>query len=216
MFESCLEIRDFFSDYLDGCCSRESTRSLRFHLQYCAACREELERAEGLQAALRELPRQPVPRFADLNLKVRVSQELNRNLAVRLLVRVQNLVQDGWLPASGGLAVALVSFCLFLGALAVPVNTGPDVPLWFETPAQVLALAPMNFDTGDEPVTVVTDIDATGRAISYTVVSGKSSPALDRHLDRLLHSSRFLPATWFGKPTQGKVVLALREITVRG
>lgn len=216
MFESCLEIRDYFSDYLDGCCSRETTRSVRFHLQYCGACRDELERAESVQIALSELPRRAVPAAADLRLKVRVSQELNRNLAARLIVRVQNLVQDGLLPASGGFAVALVCFCLFLGALAVPVNTGPEVPLWFETPAQVLTLAPFAFEPGGEPVTVVTDIDADGRAIGFTVVSGQSSPALTRQLDQLLHSSRFLPATWFGKPTEGKVVLALREVTVRG
>lgn len=172
--------------------------------------------AQVLQSALRELPRRLVPSDADLRLKVRVSQELNRNLAGRLLVRVENLAQPGFLAACGGLAAALICFALFLGILAIPPTKGPDVPLSFETPAQVLTLAPLDFSTGRRPVIVVTDIDAAGQVISYRVVSGQTSPILMRHLDRLIYSSRFSPATSFGKPTQGKVVLALSEITVHG
>jgi Putative zinc-finger len=216
MFESCLEIRSHFSDYVDGLCSPETLRSLRYHLKYCGSCRRELDCAQALHLELRALPRHAVPAVPDLRLRVRVSQELNRNFFSRLAVRLENLFQGLALPASGGLAVAVFCFFVFLRSEAVPVNRRPDVPLSFVTPPQVLTLAPLDFSSGDKSVVVVTYIDAAGQVTSYHVLSGRESPELMRDLDRLIYSSPFSPATTFGRPTQGRVILALKQITVRG
>ena len=70
MFENCSEIRSYFSDYLDGECSRQVFRSVQFHLTYCASCRSELERCEMLEADLRALPRQRVSPELALRLRV--------------------------------------------------------------------------------------------------------------------------------------------------
>jgi hypothetical protein len=216
MFESCLEIRNHFSDYVDGLCSQETLRSLRYHLRYCGACRRELDCAQALTGELRALPRRAVPAAPDLRLKVRVSQELNRHVLSRLAVRLDNMFRELLLPASGGLAVAIFCFFLFLGSEAVPVNRRPDVPLSFVTPAQVLTLAPLDFNTGNKAIVVVTNIDPSGQVTSYHVLSGQHSPQLMHNLDRLIYSSQFSPATTFGQPTQGRVILALKQITVRG
>lgn len=216
MFESCLEIRSHFSDYVDGLCSPETLRSVRYHLGYCGSCRRELDCAQALHTELRALPRHAVPPIPDLRLRVRVSQELNRNFLGRLTVRLDNAFQGLLLPTSGGLAVAIFCFFLFLRSEAVPVNPRPDVPLSFVTPPQVLTLAPVDFSTGDRSVVVVTDIDASGQVTSYHVLSGRASPELMHDLDRLIYSSQFSPATTFGRPTDGRVILALKQITVRG
>jgi len=216
MFESCLEIREHFSDYADGLCSPEALRSIRYHLRYCPACEGEMERAEALQEDLRKLPRRVMPAEADLRLRVRVSQELNRNPLRRMLVRLDNSFRSLLLPATGGLAAALLCFCLIMGSGAVPVSNLRDAPLSLVKPPQVLMLAPLDFDTGDRPVVVVTCIDAEGQVKSYRVLSGQRSPELMRHLDRLIYFSRFAPAMAFGRPTAGRVVLALRQINVRG
>lgn len=216
MFESCLEIRDAFSDYVDGLCSQETVRSVRYHLRYCGSCRKELEWAQALQTELRALPRHRVPALPDLRLKVRVSQELNRNVLGKLIVRLDNMFRGRLLPAGGGLAAAVFFFCLILGSEAVPVNPRPDVPLSFVTPPQVLTLAPLDFSTGDRAVIVVTYIDSTGHVMSYRVLSGQRSPELMHNLDRLIYFSQFSPATTFGQPTDGRVILALKQITVRG
>ncbi|HEX5481255.1 MAG TPA: zf-HC2 domain-containing protein [Terriglobia bacterium] len=216
MFESCVEIREHFSDYLDNLCPPAAQLSIRYHLRYCAGCERELERAQVLQEDLHTLRRRRVPSRADLRLRVRVSQELNRNLLGRLCVNLDNRFRSLLLPATGGLAAAVLFFALMLGSAAVPVNSIPDVPLSFVTPAQVLALAPMDFNTGDRPVVVVTYIDAGGEVMSYKVLSGQRSPELMHNLDRLIYFSRFAPAMTFGKPTDGRVVLSLRRITVRG
>lgn len=216
MFESCSEIRSYFSDHLDGLSGPGTLRSIRFHLRYCAACRDELDRWVMLQADLRSLLRRRVPSELSLRLRVRLSQELHRKLLDRMLVHLENALRPLVLPASTGVLTAVVCFGLMLGAGVAPVTNTPDVPLQFATPPRVITLAPISFTTGDQPVVLVTHIDADGRVKSYKVLSGHVSPELTDQLDRMLFFSLFQPATTFGKPTDGQVVLSFRRITVRG
>ena len=216
MFEGCVEIRSHFSDYLDDLCESEVLRSIRFHLSYCMACREELDRWQALQVELRAQPRRRVPPELALRLRVWMSQRLHRNVLRRLWVRLENAVQPLLLPASGGVLAAVICFCLIMGSEVAPVTNIPDVPLQLVTPPRVRELAPMDFNIGDKPVVVVTRIDAGGRVMGYRVLSGQSSPELIQRLDRVMYFSIFQPATMFGKPTDGQVVLSLRRITVRG
>jgi hypothetical protein len=216
MFERCVEIRNHYSDYLDGRCDPQVLKSIRFHLSYCGSCRRELEVWETVQADLRGLPRCQVPPELALRLRVAVSRALHRNLRERLRVWMDNVLQPMLLPASGGVLAAMVCFCLIMGSLVVPVTNTPDVPLALVTPPRVLELAPFDFNTGDAPVVVAARIDAGGRAMGYRLLSGESTPELLHQLDRVIYFSNFQPATWFGKPTNGQVVLSLRRITVRG
>ena len=57
---------------------------------------------------------------------------------------------------------------------------------------------------------------ADGQVLDYKVISGQDSPEMMQHLDRIIYFSVFQPATMFGKPTNGHMVLSLRRITVRG
>jgi hypothetical protein len=216
MFEGCVEIRNHYSDYLDGLCDSQVLKSIRFHLRYCGSCRQELEGWETMQGDLRGLSRCQVPPELALRLRVGVSQGLHERLLERLRVWMDNVLQPMLLPASGGVLAAIVFFCLIMGSLVVPVTSTPDVPLALVTPPRVRELAPFDFNNGDAPVVVVTRIDAGGRAMGYRVLSGESSPELIRQLDRVIYFSNFQPATWFGRPTDGQVVLSLRRITVRG
>jgi len=216
MFEGCVEIRNHYSDYLDGLCAPRVLKSIRFHLNYCGSCRRELEVWENMQADLHGMPRCQVPPELALRLRVEVSQGLHRNLLERLRVWMDNALQPMLLPASGGVLAAVVFFCLIMGSVVVPATTTPDVPLAFVTPPRVRELAPFDFNTGDAPVVVVVPIDAGGRAMGYRVLSGGTSPELIHQLDRVIYFSNFQPATWFGRPTDGQVVLSLRRITVRG
>jgi hypothetical protein len=114
------------------------------------------------------------------------------------------------------LVAAVICFGLFMGSEVVPPTKTPDVPLQLVTPPRVRMLAPLDFNTDDKPVVLVTRVDADGRVMGYRVLSGESSPELIRRLDRMMYFSLFQPATAFGKPTDGQVVLSLRRITVRG
>src|SRR5574340_1186060 len=127
LFELCQGIRGHFSDYLDGLCSPDNLRSLRYHLSYCAACSEELERWQAVRAELRALPRVEVPQKQALRLRVALSQELHRNLLGRLWVRLENALRPVLLPASAGVALtAIICFGPIMDARLAPAPAGAD------------------------------------------------------------------------------------------
>jgi anti-sigma factor RsiW len=78
MFESCLEIRNYFSDYLDDLCTPEARKSIRYHLSFCDVCQEQLAQWQSIQEELRALPRQQVSPELALRLRVQVSDELKK------------------------------------------------------------------------------------------------------------------------------------------
>lgn len=216
MFESCVEIRAHYSDYLDGDCTREAIRSLRFHLEYCASCRQELERQQVLLGDLRALSGRRAPEELALRLRVQLSQRLHRNLCGRLCVYLDNALKPLLLPASAGVLTTVLCFGVVIGSLVLPAGNWRNAPAETSTPPRVRELAPMNFPTGDEALVLVTHIDPDGRVRDYTLLSGQSSPLLLKHLDQMMFYSHFEPATLYGKPTEGQMVLSLRRITVRG
>jgi predicted anti-sigma-YlaC factor YlaD len=216
MFESCLEIRRHFWSYLDGECDRSMFRSIRYHLDYCASCRMELERIETLKNDLDTLPARRVPPELALRLRVKLSRHLHQNLFDRFLVFVDNALKPLLLPASGGVLAAILCFALIMGSQIIPSAGMTEDSAQSNQPPRVQMLAPINFPTGEEGIVVVTHIDAEGRVLSYRVLSGSYSPQVLRHLDRMMYFSHFRPAMMDGKPTDGQVVLSLRQITVRG
>ena len=220
MFEPCHEIRDLFADFLEAGCPEDVRRSVRYHLKYCASCVQELDRWQQMLSDLHALPRRPVPESQALRLRVLLSQELHRNLLGRLLVRLENVFKPLLLPASVGTLSAVACFGLLFGMLIGPgvrrVVEKPDVPVQIVTPPRVLILYPIAFSDGDETVVVVTDVDAGGRVTDYRILSGERSPELKNRLDRMMLFSTFQPATMFGRPTNGELVLSFRQITVRG
>jgi hypothetical protein len=216
LFEACGEIREHFDDFLDGESSRDTFRSLHYHLAHCASCATELDRRWMLKADLRSLPRRQSPPWLSLRVRVVASQELHRNLLGRLLVRLQNALKPRLLPVTAGVCTAIICFGLFMGSAVVPITNIPDVPVSLTTPPRVRVLAPVDLNAGDQPVVVVTHIDADGRVIDYQLLSGQPSPELMHRLDRMMYFSLFQPATLFGRPTNGQVVLSFRQITVRG
>ena len=216
MFESCVEIRRNFSDYLDGDCDRATFRSIRFHLEYCASCRQELERMEMMVSDLRSLPTRRVPEDLSLRLRVQLSRHLHQNLFEKLRMFLDNALKPLLLPASGGMLAAVICFVLIMGSQIVPAaNVGSDQED-LSSPPRVQTLAPINFQTGDEDIVLLTNIDAEGRVLSYRVLSGVHSATVLHHLDRMMYLSHFQPAMVGGRPTGGQVVLSLRRITVRG
>lgn len=216
IFESCSEIRGYFSDYIDGVCEPATVRSIRYHLASCAPCSEELERCETMRTELQGLERKHVPHHLALSLRVQTSRELHRNALQRAMVRLENMLGPVFVPAVAGILVALVCIGLMLGEMTPRSNNIPDVPLAIVTPPRVQEMAPLNFDTEGQPLVLVTYVNARGEVTSYRVLSGPHSPQLMRRLDRMMYFSVFQPATSFGVPTSGRVVLSFRRITVRG
>jgi anti-sigma factor (TIGR02949 family) len=217
MFENCVEIRNHFSDFVDDLCTPETRKSIRYHLGYCDACAEQLDQWQSMREVLHSLPRQTVPPELDLKLRVQMSQRLNKDPFADLRVRFENALRPLLIPATGGVLTAIICFCLIMGSQVAPVITGPDITVpSLEQPARVEQLAPMDFSTDENGLLLVTEINAEGRVKGYRVLSGTGSPELMHRLDRMIYFSIFQPATTFGRPIDGQVVLSLRRITVRG
>jgi anti-sigma factor RsiW len=214
MFESCLEIRRQFSEYVDDVCSDETRHSIRYHLRTCGGCERELERYQLLCSDLRALPVPRLPASAELRLNVTLSRARHSNVLSSLGVRFENALRPLLLPASGAVLAGVFCLALTLSCLIVPPAAPPDNPL--ATGAAVEALEPVDFDTGADGLCLVTHVNADGRVVDYSVVGGQRSPRLKSELDRVMYFSVFRPATRLGKPTDGELVLSLRRITVRG
>jgi hypothetical protein len=77
-------------------------------------------------------------------------------------------------------------------------------------------LPSVNLDAGAQPLVLVTYVNAQGRVTSYKIISGQQTLGVIQQLDQMMYYSLFQPATSFGQPTSGQVVLSFRTITVRG
>ena len=133
--------------------------------------------------------------------------------AGRVELVFENLMRPMALPFAGGVLSALVMFAMLVPSLAFPHNFRNDVPLWvlYTDPA----LQEMNpVDASDEIVVDVT-IDERGRVQGYVVTRGQMTPEIENNL---ILFSRFAPATAFGQPTWGRVLVSFRrsQISVRG
>ena len=214
MFESCLEIRRQFSEYVDEDCSDDARHSIRYHLRTCAGCELELDRYQLLRSDLRSLPRPRMSVAARLQLEVALSQARHPYTLANLGVRLENVLRPLLLPASGAVLAGVLCLGLTLDWLIIPPAARPEASL--ATPAAVEALEPVDFNTGKDGLCLITHVNADGRVVDYEVVSGNASPELKSHLDQLMYFSVFRPATRLGKPIDGQVILSLRRITVRG
>jgi hypothetical protein len=177
-----------------------------------------LERAQNIQAELRSMPRRRIPPDVSLVLRVRLSQFLHDDWISRLRIQFENTLKPLLVPAAGGVLAAVVCFGLLLSSQTMPLPpvARPDVPIALATPPRLRELPPINFNTDDDQVVVMTRVSAAGQVLGYEVVSGPISPEIRYNLDRLIYFSVFEPATTFGTPTGGMVLLSLSRITVRG
>jgi hypothetical protein len=216
MFESCQQIRGHFSDYMDNLSSFEARKAIRYHLSFCGACQDHLDQLGSVQEELRSLPRRRVPDDLALRLRIQASKPTTPHRLAASWLRLENALRPVLIPATGGVLTAIICFGLMLGSQVVPITNTPDVMIQAVTPARVQALAPIDFNTGDAGLVLVTEINAEGHVKGYRVLSGQHTPELMNQLDRLIYFSVFQPATNFGKPTDGEVILSLRRITVRG
>jgi hypothetical protein len=121
-----------------------------------------------------------------------------------------NMMRPRALPIAGGVISALLLVGVWLPALASN-QSSDDVPLatWGyigPSPLDVRATG------GAGNAVVELTIDERGRVVDYTVTSGAMTP----ELGGMILFSRFNPATLFGRPTSGKLVYRLSQVSVIG
>lgn len=225
---SCQRVRNSLSEFLDHGVAGDERARVAGHLAACRECAAHLRQLSALRDGLKSLPEAPVPGRLRTQLQVLASRERARwnatktlplalhAWAVNIKLAVDNLMRPLALPFAGGLVSAILLFSLLVPTLGFRPTILNDVPTGFYTAATLVEVAPLGIH-GDETV-VELYVDAKGQATDYSVQQGKVSPEMQADLTKMLFFSRFTPATWFGQPTNGKVLVSFRRINyvVRG
>lgn len=219
----CAEAKRLFSPTLDSVLDSATTRALDLHVAGCVSCATELAALRRTKWLMATLAPHPAPPDLELRLKVALSQQLaarqRESWAVRFL-RWEDTVNAYMLPATGGLLTAVLIFGLLIGVL-VPAHlqVGNDVPTMLYTPPEMTA-APFGLDQNSNPggdaVLVEAVIDSHGQVQDYRVLNATGQSELSSAMKNALIFARFRPATSFGLPTSGRVVISFSNINVGG
>ena len=232
---SCAEVQACFSSYLDGAISGREMQDISRHIEGfddaagqvrgCEVCGRELAAWRMTQNAV--VAMRPAKAPADLALKLRlaISREHARRESRgldRLSLAWDNVVRPRLVQFSAGLAgsVVLGNLVLLLGVVAAPQPVlANDEPLGAITAPHYLY---STFSAGDSvtapdaSIVVEASVDAAGRVYDFTIVSGNKDEAVRAKVADQLLNSVFQPASAFGVPVRGRVVITFAGILVRG
>jgi len=234
----CTTIQASFSAYLDGAVSGLEMQDISRHIEGfedsasgrriagCETCAREFAAWHLTQDALSTL--RPAKPPADLGLKLRlaISRE-HAHRHSRLLDQVSlawdNAVRPILVQVSAGIAGTVVlvgGILLLLGVVAAPREVlANDEPLGAITAPHYLysMITPGAIVTGRNTAIIVeASVDSTGRVYDYTIVSGPQDDAVRVQVANQLLGSVFQPASVFGLPVRGRVVVTFAGISVRG
>jgi anti-sigma factor RsiW len=220
----CTEARSWFSSYLDGALTGGQMQVLSEHLEHCPGCAGNYAELRQTQQMVAALGRKRPPADLALKLRVAISREAARRRQRQwagFWVHLQDALNGFMLPATAGLVSAVIFFGVMIGFFALPAAVSaadPEVPVFY-TPPQLTAV-PVEAGVAygiPESVVVETIVDANGRVQDYRILSGPQDAArYTSQLDKVMIFTTFRPATSFGRPTVGRVVLSFSKINVKG
>lgn len=220
---TCLSARQRLAGYVQERLGAAEQASVRRHLQDCAACFEDYEYHARLDSPLRELPAVEPPLALDLDIRLRLMPQHRASLWDRWQVHLSNLMRPVALPAAGGLLSALILFGILLPAVqmtraADAPGSGYDLPTDLVTEPRFKNASPFAVT---EDLLVEAWIDERGNITNFEVLSPTPmGAAVEKMLllqsTNVLLTTKFEPATRFGQPTAGKVLLSFRRINIRG
>lgn len=229
---NCDQIQARLSDYLDGAISGQEMLEIARHIdsqegaEGCDACAGELAAWRKTQNTLSALGQAKAPEDLALKLRLAISHEKSRRES-RLLDRLSLAWDNGLRPALLQVSAGLAGSVLLLGSMlalmnmvgAAPAVEADDEPLGAVTQPHY-RYSTIGTDAvvtpHDSPIVVEASIDTSGRVYDYTIVEGPQDAATRRQLVNQLLNSVFEPASAFGVPIRGRVVLTYSGILVRG
>jgi hypothetical protein len=221
--------QDTFSAYLDGELTGLEMAALSAHLDTCAHCATEFSAWKDVQRGLTELGPAPAPARLHADLRSALAQERALGTHLAPLPRAAHLIQQAWaatiapvvLRATAGLFVT----ALILGGLgwlfaaplaAVQANDSPLANLiaprflYAEVPPQPIETR------HDTPILVDAKVDERGLVYDFIILQGPTDAAINTTIANNLLGSVFQPATLFGAPVRGHVVLTYMGVSVHG
>jgi len=221
----CREARELLSPYLDGAVTGTEMQALEEHVDRCAACMREYRLLRQTQQLWMSVGRPKEPADLGLKLRLAISREAAETRRPRfegLRLRVENTLNAFMVPATAGLACAVLIFGLVTAILAMPGEVqanNQDVPLVLNTGPELqqsvfgTTLSAMNTDS----LVIEAYVDRNGRVQDYKILSdpGESQELLPQ-VKRMLIFTTFRPAMSMGRPISSRAVLSFSRISVRG
>jgi hypothetical protein len=220
---NCSVAKGLMSSYADGCVTRRQLAQMDEHLRGCADCGAQFASLQRTQSLVNSLGRQAPPPDLALRLRVALSQEVANSRRSRwemLRLRWENAFDATMVPATAGLITTLVIFGLLIGVLyPSQVRASNDVPTMLYTPAQ-LQSTPFELSVGvtsADSLVVEAYVGPDGRVQDYRILSApEDAEAILPQLKNMLIFTTFQPATAFGQPISGRVILTFSKVQVRG
>lgn len=222
---NCAGAKGLLSPYLDGAVTGTEMQGVEKHLEQCADCMREYETLRQTQQLLMSMGRVQEPADLGLKLRLAISREAAETRRPRfegLRMRVENALHAFMVPATAGLACAVLIFGLVTAILAMPGQlqaNNEDVPLVLNTGPELQQsvfgtnLSSMNADS----LVIEAYVDSSGRVDDYKILSdpGESQQLLPQ-VKRMLIFTTFRPAMSMGRPISSRAVLSFSKISVRG
>lgn len=221
----CGTVLGRLSEYMDGAVSGREMQRIDRHLAACRACAEEFSLGARVQQSLATLGSVRPPANLGLRLRLAISHEQNRGWRSGLEtlgLRWTNAIRPIVLQASAGLAGAVLLIGTILSLLGAVGATTPvmanDEPLGAITAPHFLysidGVHPILTGADDTTVVVEASINARGEVYDYRIVAGSPDPAVRDQIVSRLAASVFQPASVFGAPVRGHVVLTYSGMSV--
>lgn len=221
-----------YSFHLDGALEDWERTELLAHLKICRKCGARSKSMDELRARLRRLAVPRIPVGLSVQLRVLASHEHTRRLtrisfSARLrtwreMVRLnfENLMRPVALPVAGGVLSALLLFGALVPTLTFRNPVTNDPPLSFVDPrgywplgmtsavnwvGEAPRLEPVDSVVSSDENVLELTIDDDGKVADYSVRQGQLTP----EMMTIIQFSTFTPAMFFGKPTEGKMLVVL-------
>ncbi|MFC6645389.1 anti-sigma factor family protein [Granulicella cerasi] len=220
----CDSVRADFSAYIDGRVSGRRMNTIAKHLDTCSGCAQEFRVMRSMQGLLAEMGRAEMPDDLQIRLRGALRAERERQtylpVSARLLEQWKRTLAPMALRVAGGTAVAALLLgsltWFFAGSLSVEANDDRQAHL--QGPKYLYSSVPPDpIVTGNEaPVLVMAQVDESGRVYDYSIIAGPQDNGVRRQVEQNLLSSVFKPATVFGAPVRGRVMLTFTGVSVRG
>ena len=227
---NCRAVETLLPSFLEGDLPELKRRDIALHIGGCPPCAARTADARKTRsqmvAGLRNLPAVPAPRELVTKLRMAASHEIARHQGrgdfssatsrwwMRAQISLRDLMRPLALPAAGGLLSSVACFSMLASALSLPQQLLlNDIPLGFTTQVQVDQLSPFGY-TGHDVVIELT-IDKNGQVANYAAHGSVTRDDM-KQLSNLILFTSFAPATSFGQPTSGKILLRSHRINVRG
>jgi hypothetical protein len=207
---------------LDSMLDGHERHALDGHMAECESCSAQFATMRRTKWLMASMAPHPAPAEMAVRLKVAISRQLaakRRSRWESLLVRWENTLNAFMFAATAGMISAVLIFGLLIGALVPAPHTGAnDVPTMLYTPPEMTS-APFGLGSGAgnaDAILVEAVIDAHGRVEDYRVLNAPGQHGLSPELKNALIFTQFRPATSFGLPTSGTVVISFSNINVGG